>query len=1419
MSSKESEEVEELIQRLLAKCKENDFHLSAEVKKGLEHALAKSNQPPPPRPSRVPFQERLVSDRESVENEFAQDPLVQKAMELRRDLDVMDFPMRLKIHNGSFKVLHRYVDTGEEGGHQSTKISTVYNSGPVYKVVSKLKQILRTGKLLNQTIEESQSVLENIHLNLQPGKTYLVLGAPRSGKSSLLKYIAARLPQDADHKVEGTMTLNQYTPKTTVWSNFCGYIDQIDRLHPFLTVQETCEFAWQCRSGGTHRTPLNGNSPQIDSKINKMDSERTNVNMVLQGVGLKRVADTFVGDQQTVRGVSGGEKKRVTLAEMAVGGFPVLCADEISTGLDAATTYDISKLIGEVNKLANYIKVVSLLQPPPETFALFDELILMSDGHIIYSGPVQQVVPHFSSLGYEIPDRMDVADWLQALPTKDGVNYLKKTDDISSRESQRHLTSQEFSAKFYDSEKGRQIIAEVTKQETVHPDATSNNTAHHDWMQKKYRNSAWPSLKLVVSREMLLWWRDKSQIRARLAQDVVMGVIAGTIFWQANDDPTSIMGILFQSMFFVSVGAMLKIPGQYEHRSILYKHQDSNFFPTWTYVVGKSLASVPASVIDGVIYGTLIFWFVGLAHNDGASFWNYVMFICLIMMGSVSIGLLFSVVPAVTTDRSTGQAVMSIATLLLVLFSGYVVQPDVIPEYWIWVYWINSFAWVLRGLAVNEFASGKYDSPSPVPGMTVGEVILDRFGFTNGNDEPYTFESTYWALLYCLMICFLSVLASSYFLEEVRFETGRSLDSDEDFQEQLDTTTVSVSLPFQRATLTFKDVHYYVTSSVGNETLELLKGVDGVIESGKMTALMGSSGAGKTTLMDVLALRKTSGTIEGQIHLNGFRQEEKSFRRCTGYVEQFDVQSSQLTIRETCEFSAALRLDPELTKTDSDIVNRFVNQTLEMLELTNIQHLQVGDDSSGGLSFEQRKRLSIAVELVANPSIIFLDEPTSGLDARAAAIVMRGLKRIALSGRAVCATIHQPSISIFDSFDRLLLLKRGGETVFFGDLGHESTNLIKYLEQYEATAKIQPSENPATWMLTNIGAGSSPAGGKPFDYAAEYQNSNLHASCLEQIDGVVARANEENKITFKTKYATDIGTQRTKVLERAFKIYWRSPSYNAARIMVACILALLIGSIYVSDRSPSTEADMASRSTTIFMAFLFLGVNSLNTVLAVFEAERNMFYRHTAALMYDKKALVMAFTVAEFPFILLCSMLFVSIFYFMVGFAVDATKFFYFWFFIFLTMGIFTFFGQMLVSLTRDAVTAQGFGGVFVTLTSLFTGVLIRPENIPNFWSFLYWVMPGHYIFEGLIVSQFEGDTTPIEASPGTPFFDFNNCNAVIAAGEKCFGTAEDWVFVAFGGNFIPDHLPINMTYLACLLVMTRIATALALTYLNFRRT
>lgn len=247
------------------------------------------------------------------------------------------------------------------------------------------------------------------------------------------------------------------------------------------------------------------------------------------------------------------------------------------------------------------------------------------------------------------------------------------------------------------------------------------------------------------------------------------------------------------------------------------------------------------------------------------------------------------------------------------------------------------------------------------------------------NGEPYQLVWTWWTVLFCIGLSLVCVIMSVWCLNHVRFVTGGSLGGEEatvdrSMKTSKLTTSQAESLESRGATITFKDVSYVVTASTSKDKLHLLKGISGYFEKGKMTALMGSSGAGKTTLMDVLSLRKASGDVSGEIRINGFPQEADSFRRMSGYVEQFDTQSPQLTVRETVEFSAKMRLSDEIPMGTKQ---KFVDHVLEMLELDGISGFLVGSDSAGGLSFEQKKRLSIAVELASNPSVIFLDEPTS----------------------------------------------------------------------------------------------------------------------------------------------------------------------------------------------------------------------------------------------------------------------------------------------------------------------------------------------------------------------------------------------------------------------------------------------------------
>lgn len=262
-----------------------------------------------------------------------------------------------------------------------------------------------------------------------------------------------------------------------------------------------------------------------------------------------------------------------------------------------------------------------------------------------------------------------------------------------------------------------------------------------------------------------------------------------------------------------------------------------------------------------------------------------------------------------------------------------------------------------------------------------------------------------------------------------------------------------------RSVFTWEGVNYHVPVSYGTE--QLLSDVYGYVKPGTLTALMGASGAGKTTCLDVLAKRKNIGTVRGDILVDG-HHTGPDFARSTAYAEQMDVHEGTATVREAMRFSAYLRQPFDVPKEEK---NAYVEEIIELLELHDF-----ADAIVHNLGTEARKRLTIGVELASKPGLLlFLDEPTSGLDAQSAHDLIRVLRRLADQGQAILCTVHQPSSLLFESFDRLLLLENGGHTVYFGDIGPDSCVVQEYFARYSAACPR--GANIAEYMLDAIGAG------------------------------------------------------------------------------------------------------------------------------------------------------------------------------------------------------------------------------------------------------------------------------------------------------------------------------------------------------------
>nr|POF00776.1 abc transporter g family member 36 [Quercus suber] len=523
------------------------------------------------------------------------------------------------------------------------------------------------------------------------------------------------------------------------------------------------------------------------------------------------------------------------------------------------------------------------------------------------------------------------------------------------------------------------------------------------------------------------------------------------------------------------------------------------------------------------------------------------------------------------------------------------------------------------------------------------------------------------------------------------------------------------------------------SQGVIEDKLVLLKGVSGAFRPGVLTALMGVSGAGKTTLMDVLAGRKTGGYIEGNITISGFPKSQETFALISGYCEQNDIHSPHVTVYESLLYSAWLRLSSEV---DSETRKMFIEKVMEPVELNPLRNALVGLPGVNGLSTEQRKRLTIAVELVANPSIIFMDEPISGLDARAAAIVMRIVRNTVDTGRTVVCTIHQPSIDIFKAFDELFLMKRRGQELYIGPLGHHSSHLIKYFESIKGVRKIKDGYNPATWMLEVTSSAEEITLG--VDFTNVYRNSDLFRRNKALIQELSKPAPDKKEPYFPTQYAQSFFTQCMACLWKQHWSYWRNPPYIAMRFLFTVFIALIFGTMFWDLGSKTNrQQDLFNVMGSMYAAVLFLGMQNSSSVQPVVAVERSVFYRVRAAGMYSALPYAFAQVTIDLPYVFAQALFYGIIAYAMIGFEWTIAKFFWYLFFMYFTLLYFTFYGMMTVVVTPNHHIASIISSAFYAIWDIFSGFIVPRTRNPVWWRWYYWACPVAWTLYGLVVSQF----------------------------------------------------------------------------------
>uniref|UniRef100_F6I5W7 ABC transporter domain-containing protein n=1 Tax=Vitis vinifera TaxID=29760 RepID=F6I5W7_VITVI len=1216
-------------------------------------------------------------------------------------------------------------------------------------------------------------ILKDVSGIVKPSRMTLLLGPPASGKTTLLQALAGKM--DKDLRMEGKITycgheLSEFVPQRT-----CAYISQHDLHHGEMTVRETLDFSGRCLGVGTRYELLAELSrrekeagikpdPEIDAfmKATAMAGQETSLvtDYVLKMLGLDICADIVLGDDMR-RGISGGEKKRVTTGEMLVGPAKALFMDEISTGLDSSTTFQIVKFMRQMVHIMEVTMIISLLQPAPETYDLFDAIILLCEGQIVYQGPRENILGFFESVGFKCPKRKGVADFLQEVTSrKDQEQYWFRNNKpykyISVPEFVQHFNS------FHIGQKLSDDLGIPYNKSRTHPTAL---------VTEKYGISNWELFKACFAREWLLMKRNSFIYIFKTTQITIMSVIAMTVFFRTEmkhgqlQNGVKFYGALFYSLINVMFNGMAELALTLFRLPVFFKQRDFLFYPAWAFALPIWVLRIPLSFTESGIWIILTYYTIGFAPSASRFFRQLLAFFGVHQMALS----LFRFIAALGRTQIVANTLGTFTLLLVFVLGGFIVAKDDIEPWMIWGYYASPMMYGQNALVINEFLDDRWSAPNidrRIPEPTVGKALLKARGmFVDGY--------WYWICIGALTgfsllfnICFIAALtylnppgdSKSVIIDEddeekseKQFYSNKQHDLTTPERNSASTAPMGMVLPFQPLSLAFEHVNYYVDMPAGMKSqgievdrLQLLRDASGAFRPGILMALVGVSGAGKTTLMDVLAGRKTGGYIEGSISVSGYPKDQATFPRISGYCEQNDIHSPNVTVYESLVYSAWLRLAPDVKKETRQV---FVEEVMDLIELHPLRDALVGLPGIHGLSTEQRKRLTVAVELVANPSILFMDEPTTGLDARAAAVVMCTVRNTVDTGRTVVCTIHQPSIDIFEAFDELLLMKRGGQVIYAGPLGRNSHKLVEYFEAVPGVPKVRDGQNPATWMLEVTSAAYEAQLG--VDFAEIYAKSELYQRNQELIKELSTPSPGSKNLYFPTKYSQSFFTQCKACFWKQHWSYWRNPPYNAIRFFLTIIIGVLFGVIFWNKGEQiDKEQDLLNLLGAMFSAVFFLGATNTAAVQPVVAIERTVFYRERAAGMYSALPYAFAQVVIETIYVAIQTLVYSLLLYSMMGFYWRVDKFLWFYYYLLMCFIYFTLYGMMIVALTPSHQIAAIVMSFFLSFWNLFSGFLIPRMQIPIWWRWYYWASPVAWTIYGLVTSQVGNKEDPVQV-PG----------------------------------------------------------------------
>lgn len=571
-------------------------------------------------------------------------------------------------------------------------------TGKVFPVTIKWKNI--TCSLTNKSSQSIKFLLKDVSGEAQPGRLLAIMGPSGSGKTTLLNVLAGQLVASPRLHLSGLLEVNGQKISKKAYK--FAYIRQEDLFFSQLTVRETLSLAAEMQL-------------QDLSTVEERDEY---VDNLLFKLGLVSCADSRVGDAK-VRGISGGEKKRLSLACELIASPSVIFADEPTTGLDA---FQAEKVMETLQKLAKdgHTVICSIHQPRGSVYGKFDDIVLLTEGALVYAGPAQEKpLNYFANFGYVCPDHVNPAEFLADLIS---VDY-SSTESVYS--SQKRIDG---------------LVESFLLQMSPTLFATPLSGDSYYGSSIKIRNKPvvkrkigwWRQFCLLLKRAWMQASRDGPTNKVRARMSVASAIIFGSVFWRMKRSQTSIqdrLGLLQVAAINTAMAALTKTVGVFpKERAIVDRERAKGSYALGPYLLSKLLAEIPIGASFPLLFGAILYPMARL-HPTISRFGKFCGIVTLESFAASAMGLTVgAMVPTTEAAMALGPSLMTV----FIVFGGYYVNAENTPVVFRWIPQVSLIRWAFQGLCINEFSGLQFDHQQLFD-VQSGEQALERLSFGGSN--------------------------------------------------------------------------------------------------------------------------------------------------------------------------------------------------------------------------------------------------------------------------------------------------------------------------------------------------------------------------------------------------------------------------------------------------------------------------------------------------------------------------------------------------------------------------------------------------------------------------------------------------------------------------------------------------------------